>query len=60
MVQVQISYDRIKEVRAVPRAFGAWGDMVIFLEKGDRLELVGMEKYADIKAHIERCKWTMK
>lgn len=47
------------QVRAVARAFGAWGDMVVFLKNGQRVEFVGMEKYQDLKAHIERCMWTL-
>lgn len=49
IAQVQIAYSQIREIRVAPRAFGAWGDMVIVLKKGERLELVGMEKFADIK-----------
>ncbi len=53
--QTQVAFSKIKEVRAVPRAFGAWGDMVIFLKDGSRFELVGVDKFADIKRHIESC-----
>jgi hypothetical protein len=31
-VQVEVSYKNIKEVRTAPRAFGLWGDAVIFLK----------------------------
>lgn len=30
--QVEVSYKNIKEVRTAPRAFGLWGDCVIFLK----------------------------
>ena len=51
----QVAFSKIKEIRAVPRALGAWGDMVIFLKDGSRLELVGMQNWEDIKRHIESC-----
>ena len=50
---VEVDYSKIKEVRSVPRAFGAWGDMVIFLKDGSRLELVGLEKVMEIRNYIE-------
>lgn len=45
----------VKEVRTVARGFGAWGDIVIFLKDGSRLEMVGMENYEGIRSHIETC-----
>lgn len=33
--QVEVSYKNIKEVRTAPRAFGLWGDCVIFLKVGE-------------------------
>jgi hypothetical protein len=33
--------------------------MVLFTKKGERLELIGMEKYEDLKRHIERCMYTL-
>lgn len=32
--QVEVSYKNIKEIRTAPRAFGLWGDAVIFLKVG--------------------------
>ncbi|GFH17547.1 ribonuclease P [Haematococcus lacustris] len=49
--QTQVAYSQVKEVRSVPRGFGAWGDMVIFLQGGGQLELLGMEKHAELKDH---------
>lgn len=43
----------MKEVRSAPRALGAWGDLVIFLKDGSRLELVGLERFQDIRRFIE-------
>lgn len=49
----QIAYSQIKEVRAVNRFFGLWGDMVLFLKDGSRLELAGIEDVMAIKLYIE-------
>ncbi|PRW45014.1 leukotriene A-4 hydrolase isoform X1 isoform B [Chlorella sorokiniana] len=51
--EVQVSYDQIKEIRTAPRAFGLWGDMVVFLKDGSRLELAGLERFQDIVDYIE-------
>jgi hypothetical protein len=51
--EVQIEITKIKEVRTAPRAFGAWGDMVLFLKDGSRLELVGLENFRAIQDYIE-------
>jgi hypothetical protein len=53
--QLQIAYSEIREVRVAPRAFGGWGDMVIFLKKGGTLELVGMQQYQQIKVRQMQC-----
>eukprot|EP00877_Chromochloris_zofingiensis_P014006 jgi/Chrzof1/885/Cz01g32200.t1 len=53
--QVQVAYKNIKEIRSAPRALGLWGDMVVFLKDGSRLEIAGLEKYQDIRRHIESC-----
>jgi hypothetical protein len=34
----------VKDVRTVSRGLGAWGDMVIELKNGDKLELRSVEK----------------
>ena len=46
-------YSQIKEVRCVPRGFGAWGDMVLVLTDGSRLELRSMPKFREIETYIE-------
>lgn len=53
--QTQVAFSQIREVRGVSRAFGLWGDMVIVLKDGQRLELLGVEKWAEIKRYIESC-----
>ena len=52
----QVSYDQIREIRSAARAFGLWGDVVIFLKDGSRLELAGLEDFQAIVDHIEACR----
>uniref|UniRef100_A0A383WHG8 YdbS-like PH domain-containing protein n=1 Tax=Tetradesmus obliquus TaxID=3088 RepID=A0A383WHG8_TETOB len=52
---VEVAYSQIAEVRTAPRAFGLWGDCVIFLKNGDRLEITGLERHQEIKRHIMSC-----
>jgi len=50
--KTQVVYSQIKEVRSVPRGFGAWGDMVLVLNDGARLEMRSMPHFRDIEAYI--------
>uniref|UniRef100_A0A832H439 PH domain-containing protein n=1 Tax=Oscillatoriales cyanobacterium SpSt-402 TaxID=2282168 RepID=A0A832H439_9CYAN len=47
-----IVYSEIKKVVTVPRGFGAWGDMVITLKDGSRLELRSLPKFREIYDYI--------
>ena len=49
----QVVYSQIREVRCVPRGFGAWGDMVLVLTDGSRLELRSMPRFREIESYIE-------
>ena len=42
--QTDCAYQEVKDVRVVSRGLGAWGDMVIELKNGDKLELRSLEK----------------
>ena len=50
--KTQVVYSQIKEVRSVPRGFGAWGDMVLVLSDGARLEMRSMPRFRDVEAYI--------
>ncbi|GLI65465.1 hypothetical protein VaNZ11_008815 [Volvox africanus] len=56
---IEIAYKNIKEIRTGPRGFGLWGDMVVFLRDGSRIELTGLEKFKEIEEHINRCIYTL-
>lgn len=51
--RTQVVYSQIREVRSVPRAFGAWGDMVLVLSDGSRLEMRSVPNFRAVEAWIE-------
>ncbi len=48
----QISYGQIKEIRSVPRGLGSYGDMVLVLKDGSRLEIRSMPNFRKIEEFI--------
>lgn len=48
----QVGYTQIREVRSVSRGLGAWGDMVLILKDGTRLEMRAVPRYREIEAYI--------
>jgi hypothetical protein len=51
--RTQVVYSQIREVRSVPRAFGAWGDMVLVLNDGTKLEMRSVPNFRAVEAWIE-------
>lgn len=47
-----IVYSEIAKVVTVPRGVGLWGDMVITLKDGSRLELRAVPKFRDVYTYI--------
>lgn len=47
-----IIYSEIAKVVTVPRGLGAWGDMVITLKDGSRLELRSVPKFREVYDYI--------
>ncbi|HJN33656.1 MAG TPA: PH domain-containing protein [Prochlorococcus sp.] len=60
--KTQVVYSQIKEVRSVPRGLGSWGDMVLVLNDGSRLEMRSLpgfretEKYINARINARRAK----
>ena len=50
--KTQVVYSQIKEVRTVPRGFGAWGDMVLVLSDGARLEMRSVPNFRQTEEYI--------
>jgi nitrogen fixation protein len=46
-------YSEISQVVRVPRGLGLWGDMVVTLKDGNRLELRAVPKYRELYDYIE-------
>ena len=50
--KTQISYSQIVEVRAIPRGFGSWGDMVLVLKDSSRIEMRSIPSFRDAEEFI--------
>jgi hypothetical protein len=50
--RTQVVYSQIREIRSVPRAFGAWGDMVLVLNDGSKLEMRSVPRFREVEAYI--------
>jgi nitrogen fixation protein len=50
--RTDVIYSEIVKVAKVPRGIGLWGDMVLTLRDGSRLELRALPKFREISAYI--------
>ena len=50
--QSQVVYSQISEVRAVPRGFGFYGDMVLFLKDGSKIEMKSVPRFRETQDFI--------
>lgn len=50
--RTDIIYSEIVKIAKVPRGLGAWGDMVLTLRDGSRLELRAVPKFREIYEYI--------
>jgi hypothetical protein len=48
----QVVYSQIREVRSVARSLGFWGDMVLVLNDGTKLEMRAVPHYKQAEAYI--------
>jgi nitrogen fixation protein len=51
--RTDIVYAEIAKIVIVPRGFGGWGDMVLTLKDGSRLELKSLPKFRETYEYIE-------
>jgi hypothetical protein len=49
----QVVYSQIREVRSVPRGLGSWGDMVLVLSDGSKLEMRSVPRFRELESYIE-------
>lgn len=50
--RVDVVYSQIAKVVTVPRGLGIWGDMVVTLKDGSRIEMRALPKFRDIYSYI--------
>jgi len=51
--QTDVGYEEISDVVAIGRGLGYWGDMVINLKDGSKVEIRSIDKWQEIKKYIE-------
>ena len=51
--RTQVVYSQIREVRSVPRGLGSWGDMVLVLNDGSKLEMRSVPRFRELETYIE-------
>ncbi len=47
-----VIYSEMVQVVTIPRGFGLWGDMVITLKDGNRLELRSLPRFRELASYI--------
>ena len=50
--KTQIVYNQISEIRAIPRGLGSYGDMVLVLKDGARLEMRSLPNFRETESYI--------
>lgn len=50
--KTQVVYSQIREVRTIPRGFGGWGDMVLVLDDGSKLEMRSLPRFREAETFI--------
>jgi len=52
--KTQVSLNNIKEIRSVPRGFGSYGDMVLILNDGSKVEIKSLPSFREKQIFIEK------
>ena len=50
--KTQVVYSQIAEIRAIPRGLGSYGDMVLVLRDGARLEMRSLPNFRETESYI--------
>ena len=50
--KTQVVYNQIAEIRAIPRGLGSYGDMVLVLKDGARLEMRSIPNFRETESYI--------
>ncbi len=51
--KTQVVYTQIKEIRSIPRGLGSYGDMVIVLKDGSKLEMRSLPNFRETEKYIK-------
>ncbi|WP_032518339.1 PH domain-containing protein [Prochlorococcus marinus] len=51
--KTQVSLSNIEEIRSIPRGFGSYGDMVLILNDGSKVEMKSLPLFRDKQKFIE-------
>jgi len=52
--KTQVSLSNIDEIRSVPRGFGSYGDMVLILNDGSKVEMKSLPMFREKQEFIEK------
>ena len=52
--KTQVSLSNIEEIRSVPRGFGSYGDMVLILNDGSKVEMKSLPQFREKQEFIEK------
>tara|TARA_B100000700_G_scaffold316409_1_gene405915 strand:+ start:136 stop:543 length:408 start_codon:yes stop_codon:yes gene_type:complete len=50
--QTQVVYSQISEIRCMPRGFGFYGDIVLVLEDGAKIEMKSVPRFRETEKYI--------
>ena len=51
--KTQVSLSNIVEIRSIPRGFGSYGDMVLILKDGSKVEMKSIPSFREKQQYIE-------
>ena len=51
--KTQVSLSNIEEIRSIPRGFGSYGDMVLILNDGSKVEMKSLPSFREKQSFIE-------
>ena len=52
--KTQVSLSNINDIRSVPRGFGSYGDMVLILNDGSKVEMKSLPMFREKQEYIEK------
>ena len=52
--KTQVSLSNVKEIRSIPRGLGSYGDMVLILNDGSKVEMKSLPSFREKQSYIEK------